>query len=247
MATRNLTSSFGKTTATKLPVELAPVWVDTYDSFADKLGRLRLEIDKIIQTKSERWFQSEQHDQNLNMLFDNAKKLSAQCEKCIRDISKMEIAEKDKAVVATATKRMVSDLREELRKLYSQQKEFIITLKSEQYVRQQDEPRSEVHHTFSEVLIDDRHAEIVKLTQNVQELLTLFRDLNTMVADQGTIVDRIDYNVEIAHERIVDANKELKQADEYQSKSTRRSCMCILILLIIIAVLAGVLGWKKQN
>ena len=38
--------------------------------------------------------------------------------------------------------------------------------------------------------------EIVRVAQSINELATLFRELNVLVIEQGSIIDRIDYNIE---------------------------------------------------
>lgn len=54
-----------------------------------------------------------------------------------------------------------------------------------------------------------------------------------MVIDQGTMLDRIDYNVERMATDVKEADKELTVASGYQRKTSKR--MIILLLLLIIA------------
>lgn len=42
----------------------------------------------------------------------------------------------------------------------------------------------------------ERDEEITQLARGVLEVSTIFREMQDLVVDQGTIVDRIDYNLE---------------------------------------------------
>ena len=41
--------------------------------------------------------------------------------------------------------------------------------------------------------------EITRLVNTINDLAVLFKDLSVLVVEQGTILDRIDYNIEQAH------------------------------------------------
>ena len=47
-----------------------------------------------------------------------------------------------------------------------------------------------------EMNVDHRNQEIKKIWESVTELHTIFKELWVLVIDQGTMLDRIDYNVE---------------------------------------------------
>jgi syntaxin 16 len=53
-----------------------------------------------------------------------------------------------------------------------------------------------------------------------------------MVIDQGTMLDRIDYNVERMSRDVKEADKELKVASGYQQRSIKRKAMLLLAILI---------------
>jgi syntaxin 16 len=81
--------------------------------------------------------------------------------------------------------------------------------------------------------IDQREREIEKIAQGVIDLSNMFQELQTMVIDQGSLLDRIDYNVERTVEHVKAADKELTVATGYQKKSTKRKILLLLILLVV--------------
>jgi syntaxin 16 len=84
----------------------------------------------------------------------------------------------------------------------------------------------------NDAAIAQRESEIEDIAQGIIELSDLFRDLQTMVIDQGTLLDRIDYNVEQMSENVKGADRELKVASGYQRKTTKRKIILLLILII---------------
>lgn len=89
----------------------------------------------------------------------------------------------------------------------------------------------------NDAVILQREREIEDIAQGIIELSDLFRDLQTMVIDQGTMLDRIDYNVERMATDVKAAEKELVVADGYQKKTTKRKLILLLILLIVGAII----------
>lgn len=87
-------------------------------------------------------------------------------------------------------------------------------------------------HT-NDAAIAQREREIEDIAQGIIELSDLFRDLQNMVIDQGTMLDRIDYNVERMYEDVKGADQELKIASGYQRRTTKRKIILLLIILIV--------------
>ncbi|KAG9250384.1 t-SNARE [Emericellopsis atlantica] len=84
----------------------------------------------------------------------------------------------------------------------------------------------------NDAVIAQREREIEEIAQGIIELSDLFRDLQTMVIDQGTMLDRIDYNVERMHTDVKEADKEIKVASGYQRRTTKRKIILLLFLLV---------------
>ncbi|GAA5949372.1 hypothetical protein JCM3765_003388 [Sporobolomyces pararoseus] len=86
--------------------------------------------------------------------------------------------------------------------------------------------------TLSQSEIATRSTEISSIAQSITELSDLFKDLNSLVIDQGTLLDRIDWNVEQMGREVKSAVGELQQATRYQKRSGKCQLIFLLILLI---------------
>lgn len=87
--------------------------------------------------------------------------------------------------------------------------------------------------TSNDAAIMQREREINDIAQGIIELADIFKELQGMIIDQGTMLDRIDYNVERMAVDVKGADKELKIADGYQKKTTKRKIILLLILLVV--------------
>jgi syntaxin 16 len=92
-----------------------------------------------------------------------------------------------------------------------------------------------------------REREITEIAQGIIELADIFKELQTMIIDQGTMLDRIDYNVERMAVDVKSADKELKVASGYQRKGTKRRIIMLLILLIVGMIILLVIKPKRHR
>jgi len=97
----------------------------------------------------------------------------------------------------------------------------------------------------NETIIAQREQEIEDIAQGIIELANIFQELQTMVIDQGSMLDRIDFNVERMAVDVKAADKELTVATGYQRKSIKRKI--ILLLLILVAGMFILLGLKLSS
>ena len=79
--------------------------------------------------------------------------------------------------------------------------------------------------------------EIVKIVKSIEELAGIFKELAVMVIDQGTILDRIDFNMESAVDNATVAVTNLKKAEEHQKNALPMKCIIALVALIAIMLI----------
>jgi len=97
----------------------------------------------------------------------------------------------------------------------------------------------------TEDLVRQRDDEIVRIAKSIEELAQIFKELAVLVIDQGTILDRIDYNMENAVEHAKSGVEQLQKAETQQKKNLAIKCIILLVLLNIIMV--GILVWKHSS
>ena len=82
-----------------------------------------------------------------------------------------------------------------------------------------------------------RDEDLTNLLKSVNELAQIFKDMQTLVMEQGTILDRIDYNIDIASSNITKGKKNITKADKYMKNNCFRNVIIILIVIIFIEAL----------
>lgn len=81
--------------------------------------------------------------------------------------------------------------------------------------------------------IEQRSREITQIATSISELADLFRDLGNLVVEQGTVLDSVEYNVQMTAKSMEAAVEELTVAKRYQSNTGKRKCILLLILIIV--------------
>lgn len=95
---------------------------------------------------------------------------------------------------------------------------------------------------LAEDVINERDTEIAQITSSIEELSTIFKELAVLVIDQGTVLDRIDYNMEQVMEQTEKGLDQLEKAERTQKSS--RGMKCIGILLTFITLMTIILILK---
>lgn len=94
-------------------------------------------------------------------------------------------------------------------------------------------------------LINQRDGEITRIAKSIEELAQIFKELAVLVIDQGTILDRIDYNMEQVLEHTKEGIVQLEKAENYQKSAL--PLRCIIVLVVLVVIMLGVLVLKTQS
>ncbi|XP_053212905.1 syntaxin-12-like [Panonychus citri] len=82
----------------------------------------------------------------------------------------------------------------------------------------------------------EREQAIRKLESDILGVNQIFKDLATLVHDQGEVIDSIEANVENATSHIEEGVQQIAKAREYQTKARRKKLLIILILAIVLVI-----------
>eukprot|EP01104_Vermistella_antarctica_P001622 TRINITY_DN116_c0_g1_i1.p2 TRINITY_DN116_c0_g1~~TRINITY_DN116_c0_g1_i1.p2 ORF type:complete len:170 (+),score=43.28 TRINITY_DN116_c0_g1_i1:490-999(+) len=134
------------------------------------------------------------------------------------------------------------------RSMYSQNNSYNETDEGESLLHpaQQDLLEVEQEREFNEALIQEREDGIREIEAAMNEVNEIFRDLGTLVLDQGQMIDNIESHIDTAVEKTGAGVAELRQAEKTQRSARTKMCCIALIVIIVgvVAIVALVVGVK---
>lgn len=88
-------------------------------------------------------------------------------------------------------------------------------------------------------MAEHREQEVTKIVKSIVDLHDIFKDLAGMVQEQGTVLDRIDYNVEQTQTKVSEGFRQLQRAEVYQRKNRKMYCITVLagVTVLMMALL----------
>ena len=93
------------------------------------------------------------------------------------------------------------------------------------------------HMQATERDISVRDRQIRRIHRSIVELNEMTKDLAMLIVDQGTILDRIDYNIENASHETEAAVQELEHAANYQKKARAKLLVIVLLVAVLITII----------
>ncbi len=86
----------------------------------------------------------------------------------------------------------------------------------------------------SYLVFEKRDNELNQLLNSVNDLAEIFKDMQSLVMEQGSILDRIDYNIDIASTNVIVGKKSIIKANDYHKKNCFRNVIIVLLICIFI-------------
>ncbi|XP_057483053.1 tlg2p-like protein a [Actinidia eriantha] len=248
-------------------VGLSPDWVDVSEEITANIQRIRVKMTELVKAHAKALtpsFEDGKEDQRvIEALTLEITHLLRKSEKRLRKLSVKGPAE-DANIRKNVQHSLATDLQTlsmELRKKQStylkrlqQQKEGHDGLDLEMNLNEKIS-RSEVDEfgdvgfsehqmaklKMSENFSVEREREIRQVLESVNELAQIMKDLSVLVIDQGTIVDRIDYNIQNVAVSVEEGFKQLQKAERSQAKGGMVRCATVLVIMCFVMLVLLVL------
>lgn len=116
----------------------------------------------------------------------------------------------------------------------------------EEEKRMQRQKQLEADLEFEQAYYQEREQRIGQITNDMDQVNQIMRDLAAMVHQQAEPIQNIEANVERASSNVHDGRDQLVKASEYQKKARQKMCIFIVLLLIVGAVLAIILYFSLK-
>jgi len=121
-----------------------------------------------------------------------------ECEGAIKHINAGSTAKDE--VRGAAQSYLAFYLQDFAREQRTRQKNYIDRLKRLYGVSQEEEKEEELVYDDMEEVARERNTVINQIVNHVNELALVFKEISGLVVEQGTLLDRIDYNLQQAAE-----------------------------------------------
>lgn len=250
----------------ELPETLPPEWVEivndvqkcirdisTKSKDLQKLHTARLRVTFAGDKEAEQERQIEILTQEISRLFHQAQNRMT---KIASVGNNGKLPRQERLVRFNVMRALATQIQDLSVKFRSTQKDFILRVEGQKNVGKEFfETKGEGKMTLRDVMdreidpeqlhvleqIDreqkSRYEDILKLVKSVNDLSLMFRQLNQLVIEQGTILDRIDYNVSTAKDKISKGNDDLSKAEKVSRAPRMVICIGTLFLVMVILLI----------
>ena len=91
--------------------------------------------------------------------------------------------------------------------------------------------------TDNSLALRKKDSQLNDLLSNVNDLAQIFKDMQNLVTEQGSILDRIDYNIDVASTNVTSGKKSIVKANKYHKNNCFRNVIVVLLVCIFIEAL----------
>ncbi|KAH0726896.1 hypothetical protein AABB24_001872 [Solanum stoloniferum] len=256
------TSSNGTVT-----VGLPPAWVDLSDEITANVQRVRTKMSELAKAHAKALMPSfgdgKEDQHRIEALTHEITDLLKRSEKKLQRLSAAGPSE-DSNVRKNVQRSLATDLQSLSMELRRKQSTYLKRLQQQKegpdgvdlemnlngsHSRRDDDDLDDLgfnEHQMaklkkSEAFTVEREREIQQVVESVNDLAQIMKDLSVLVIDQGTIVDRIDHNIQNVASTVEDGLKQLKKAERSQKRGGMVMCATVLVIMCFIMLVLLIL------
>lgn len=257
----------GTSSAGAFTLGLPPAWVDVSDEIASNVQRARSKMAELAKAHAKALMPSfgdgKEDQHKIEALTHEITDLLKKSEKKLKKLSSGGTSEESnirknvQRSLATDLQSLSVELRKKqstyLRRLRQQTEgpdgvDLEMNLNGKQSTRDDDEfddlgfnEHQMAKLKKSEAFTVEREQEIQQVVESVNELAQIMKDLSVLVIDQGTIVDRIDHNIQNVAASVDDGLKQLQKAERSQKRGGMIMCATVLVVMCLVMLVLLIL------
>jgi len=248
---------------------LPPQWVDSAEDAREDIKAIKEKLVQLTKAQQKRllnvFSDDAQPDKDVEAISGHIGKLVRHCEGCIHQVktrgAQQGVSDTDAAFRENVQRNLATQLQKLSQNFRQDQKNYLDDIRKRQKGAVWDDGPSGskggggadagftegqlLELDSMEVNASQRSEEICQIASSISELHTIFKELAVLVIDQGSILDRIDYNIEQVVTQSKEANKQLQKAEK--SQKSNRATKCMLALVLANAILILILIFKARH
>ncbi|KAL5560953.1 hypothetical protein UlMin_030700 [Ulmus minor] len=249
-------------------VGLPPDWVDDSEEVAANIQRARVQMVELVKAHGEalkpKFLDGKEDQRKIEALSREITDLLRRSEKRLQNFSATGPSE-DSNVRKNVQRSLATDLQNLSMEFRRNQSTYLTRLRQQQEgpggvevdleINLDDKSRVEddgfgnlgfndqqmSKFKKSEHFPEERVREINQVVQSVNELVQIMKDLSVLVIDQGSIVDRVDYNIQSVSVSVEQGLKQLQKAERSQKKGGMVMCATVLIIMCSVMLILLIL------
>ncbi|XP_054924587.1 syntaxin-12-like [Dermacentor andersoni] len=117
----------------------------------------------------------------------------------------------------------------------------LIELASPVQAQQQAQSYAQMDEQVNIEMLREREQSIRKLENDIVDVNAIFKDLATLVHDQGDMIDSIEANVESAAVHVEEGIQQVAKARQHQERARKKMFCLLLIGVIVLATLITII------
>ncbi|PSS28848.1 Syntaxin-41 like [Actinidia chinensis var. chinensis] len=250
-----------------LTVGLPPAWVDVSEEIAANVQRVRTKMAELAKAHAKALMPSfgdgKEDQRRIEALTREITDLLKKSEKRLQRLSAGGPSE-DSNIRKNVQRSLATDLQSLSTELRKKQSTYLKRLRQQKegpdgidlemnlngnHTRREDDDFDDMGFTDhqmakirkSEAFTAEREREIQQVVESVNELAQIMKDLSVLVIDQGTIVDRIDYNIQNVAASVEEGLKQLQKAERTQKQGGMVMCATVLVIMCLIMLVLLIL------